>query len=211
MSAVRLHLQLLGPFRLHQGDQPVAGFDQARLQHLLAYLVSHRAAPVSRQQLAFSFWPDTTDQQALKNLRALLTRLRHALPIADHFFYPEGDGGAMAYGPVVEWLRDAALEPSLKVLDDVWLVEVARILPGLLADRPHLMSPSPLIEAWQRTRLFEALARAVLGEVHTPLLLFPDDLQWCDQETAILWPRLSRSPAVRRDHQHSENRAGGGG
>ena len=77
MGSLQLHL--LGPFRLLQDGQPVAGFDQARLQHLLAYLVLHRAAPVSRQQLAFAFWPDTTDGQALKNLRTLLTRLRAAL------------------------------------------------------------------------------------------------------------------------------------
>ena len=50
MAAGRLYLHLLGLFRLLQNDQPVAGFDQARLQHLLAYLVLHRAAPISRQQ-----------------------------------------------------------------------------------------------------------------------------------------------------------------
>ena len=83
MSVARLYLHLLGPFRLHQDDQPVAGFDQARLQHLLAYLVLHRNTPISRQQLAFAFWPDTPDQQARKNLRTLLTRLRQALPDAD--------------------------------------------------------------------------------------------------------------------------------
>ena len=85
MSAARLYLHLLGLFRLLQGDQPVAGFDQARLQDLLAYLALYRAAPISRQKLAFLFWPDSVDQQALKNLRTLLTRLRHALPDADHF------------------------------------------------------------------------------------------------------------------------------
>jgi cytidylate kinase len=42
----------------------------------------HRTASISRQQLAFLFWPDSTDQQALKNLRKLLTRLRQALPWA---------------------------------------------------------------------------------------------------------------------------------
>lgn len=57
MPTVRLHLDLLGTFRLRQSEQPVAGFDHARLQHLLAYLVLHRAAPISRQQLAFLFWP----------------------------------------------------------------------------------------------------------------------------------------------------------
>jgi len=83
MSARRLHLDLLGTFRLRRGDQPVAGFEQARLQHTLAYIVLHRTAPISRQQLAFLFWPDSTDQQALKNLRTLLSRLRQALPDAD--------------------------------------------------------------------------------------------------------------------------------
>jgi tetratricopeptide (TPR) repeat protein len=39
-----------------------------------------------------------------------------------------------------------------------------------------------LTEAWQRQRLYEALARAVLGE-NQSLLLALDDLQWSDQET----------------------------
>lgn len=85
MPAASLHIYLFGPFRLLWGDQPVPGFEQSRLQHLLAYLVLHRHTSISRQQLAFCFWPDTPDQQALKNLRTLLTRLRRALPQADDF------------------------------------------------------------------------------------------------------------------------------
>lgn len=53
MPAARLHHHLRGLFRLLQGDQPAAGFQEARRQSLLAYLVLHRAAPISRQQLAF--------------------------------------------------------------------------------------------------------------------------------------------------------------
>jgi predicted ATPase len=61
-----------------------------------------------------------------------------------------------------------------------------------------------LTEAWQRTRLFEALARAVLGSVpsgnapsgNAPLLLFLDDLQWCDQETLDWLGYLLRSAPV---------------
>ena len=86
MPARRLHLDLLGTFHLRRDDQPVAGFKHARLQHLLASLVYHRTAPISRQQLASLFCSNSTDQQALKNLRTLLTRLRQALPDADHFF-----------------------------------------------------------------------------------------------------------------------------
>ncbi|MGC9336048.1 MAG: AAA family ATPase, partial [Anaerolineae bacterium] len=399
MPAARLHLHLFGLFRLLQDDQPVAGFDQPRLQQLLAYLVLHRAAPISRQQLAFLFWPDSTDQQARKNLRTLLTRLRRALPDADqvlavtsstiqvrpdaplaldvaefeaavaesveaqargqvaaatdafaaaiatytgellpdcyddwilplrerahqaygdalerlvllldeqreyaralpyaqrllehdplhepayrhlmHLHWALGSradasrtydtcvrmlqrefgiapahatqniyerligtedrpgpsaeigpadlplagrktewarlvaawraaaagtpqmllltgepgigktrlaeelyawvarqgfaaaaahcpagGAALPYAPVAEWLNDASLQPRLATLEDAWLVEVARIVPALLAERPDLAAPGPLTEAWQRTRLFEALARALLG------------------------------------------------
>jgi len=427
MSRESLHLNLFGLFRLRQGDQPVAGFEHARIQHLLAYLALHRAAPTSRRQLAFLFWPDSTDRQALKNFRTLLSRLRHALLNADHFIdvtaqtiqwrpdtpfsldvadydaavaqateaqsagdpageanaleaavdvcagdllpdcyddwilplreryhqiysdvlerlvllleeqrkytsalpyarrllnhdplrepayhhlirlylalgdrtealricracdamlerefgtahahatrdrferlleiedrsapvtaerllrmrssglplvgryaewsrllatwrtaatghpqmvllsgdagiaktrlaeelcawvarqgatvavahnSPAGGGVSVAYAPVVEWLRHRELQARLASLDDVWLFEVARIFPTLLAERPHLKSPGPLTEPWQRTRLFEALARGVLGsDDHAPLLLFLDDLQRCDQET----------------------------
>ncbi len=101
MPTARLQLYLLGPFRLLQGDEPVAGFDQARLQHLLAYLVLHRHTPVSRQQLAYIFWPDTPDQQARKNLRTLLTRLRQALPHADDYL--------AATGQTLQWRADAPL------------------------------------------------------------------------------------------------------
>lgn len=428
MSAARLHIHLFGSFRLHQGDQSVAGFGPARLQHLLGYLVLHRTTPISRQQLAFSFWPDTTDSQAVKNLRTLLSRLRQALPNADEFVcvttqtlqwrsdaaftldvaefetavaqsteaqqsgdsskaanvlttavalytgellpncyddwilplreqlrlaygdalerlvlaledqrdyagailyaqrllqvdpvheaayrtlmrlhlaqgnrtealrvyhacqamlkrefataptrvtrdlyqtllsmddlrppavghpsdarpidlpligrqaewsllvsiwraaapgrpqmllltgeagigktrlaeelvswvgrqgaitstahcYPAGNGSALAYAPVIEWLRDASLQPRLAALEDPWLVEVSRLQPALLGKRRRLAPPGPLTEPWQRTRLFEALAHAVLGsarESRKPMLLFVDDLHWADRET----------------------------
>jgi predicted ATPase/DNA-binding SARP family transcriptional activator len=75
-----LHVRLLGGFELSYRGQPVAGFAQARLQSLLAYLLLHPDAPVLRQQLAFAFWPDTTDEQARSNLRTLLHRLIEALP-----------------------------------------------------------------------------------------------------------------------------------
>lgn len=429
MSPARLHVQLLGSFRLLWDGYPIAGFEQARLRDMLSYLVLFRAAPISRQQLAFTFWPDTSDRQALKNLRTVLTRLRQALPDADDFIgvtsqtlqwrpqasfvldvaefeaavaqaieaqeskdsakaasawtaavaaytgdllpdcyddwilplrerlrlaygdalerlvlsledqrdyggaipyaqrllqhdplheaayrhlmrlylgqgnrtealrayqacqamlerefgmeptrptrdlyatllrgddvpqsaaaghllagrpavlplvgreaewsllvstwheaaagrpqmilltgeagigktrlaeelvawvarhgvataaahcYLGGSGGALAYAPVVEWLRHASLRPHLAALEDAWLVEVARLQPALLNQRPRLAPPGPLTEPWQRTRLFEALAHAVLGstrESHKPPLLYVDDLHWADRET----------------------------
>jgi DNA-binding SARP family transcriptional activator/predicted ATPase len=91
-------------------------------------------------------------------------------------------GGGLAYAPVSDWLRSHVLRSALPALDKVWRTEVARLLPELLAAHPDLPMPEPMKESWQRQRLFEALARAVLA-VQQPILLVLDDLQWCDRET----------------------------
>lgn len=92
---------------------------------------------------------------------------------AAHCFASEG---ALPYAPVVAWLRAAPLPP----LDRVWVTELSRLLPELLEKRST--PPAPLSEAWQRLRLFEALARATLGARPKTLLLI-EDLHWCDQDT----------------------------
>ena len=86
--------------------------------------------------------------------------------------------GALAYSPVTTWLR----ANPLVLLEDVWLAEVARLLPEIFTQRPDLPRPIALTEAWQRQRLFEALSRAILG-LNQPILLTIDDLQWCDRDT----------------------------
>ncbi len=80
-----LHIRLLGSFRLAYGAEPVTTLQGQRLHALLAYLVLHRAAPQLRQQIAFQFWPDTTDSQAQTNLRQILHALRRKLPDCDQF------------------------------------------------------------------------------------------------------------------------------
>ena len=90
--------------------------------------------------------------------------------------------GRLSLGPVSEWLRSDALRPHVARLEDVWLTEVARVVPELLAERSDLPRPAPMTEFGDRLRLFEALARAVL-EAPPPFLLLIDDLQWCDPET----------------------------
>jgi DNA-binding SARP family transcriptional activator len=90
--------------------------------------------------------------------------------------------GMLAYAPVVSWLRADTLRPRLRQLNPSWLVELGRLDPELLTGRQDLPSPGSLSEAWQRQRLFEALARAVLA-AQRPTLLLIDDLQWCDRDT----------------------------
>ncbi len=93
-----------------------------------------------------------------------------------------GAEGPMSLAPVTEWLRSNALRPQLAMLDPIWLTEIARLLPELLTEHPTLSRPEPITEYGRRQRFFEALARGLLAAL-SPLLLWIDDLQWCDQET----------------------------
>jgi DNA-binding SARP family transcriptional activator len=90
--------------------------------------------------------------------------------------------GRLALAPVTEWLRSETIRNAFSRLPEVWLTEIARLLPELLDERPKLQRPEQTAELSQRQRFFEALSRAVLA-ASQPLLLLIDDLQWCDQET----------------------------
>src|SRR2546430_382221 len=90
--------------------------------------------------------------------------------------------GQLSLAPVTDWLRSDGLRAPLRQLDAVWLTEVSRILPELLAEQSDVPHYESVTEYGQRQRSFEALARATLV-TSQPLLLLIDDLQWCDQET----------------------------
>ncbi len=90
--------------------------------------------------------------------------------------------GALAYGPVVAWLRTEEFKARLRRVDRAHLTELARVLPELLSVVPDLAPPERLPERDQRQRLFDAVARAIFSP-GAPLLLVADDLQWCDRET----------------------------
>jgi DNA-binding SARP family transcriptional activator len=90
--------------------------------------------------------------------------------------------GALAYAPVVAWLRAEPVKARLRRLDRARLTELARLLPELLAELPGLPRPEPLPEGDHRQRLFDAVAQALLA-AGPPLLLVADDLHWGDRET----------------------------
>ena len=98
----------------------------------------------------------------------------------------------LAFAPLVAWMRTNPL-PSL---DEPWLIELSRLLPEVLTDHPNLQPPEPMKESWQRLRLFESLARAILTESRR-LILFLDDLQWCDLETLDWLLYLFRPQAIK--------------
>jgi DNA-binding SARP family transcriptional activator/predicted ATPase len=81
----KLDIHLLGEFSLVYQGQALPVFNADRPQALLAYLLLHRRAPQPRRHLAFVLWPDSTESQALNNLRNLLHTVRRALPDADSY------------------------------------------------------------------------------------------------------------------------------
>ncbi|MDX1646873.1 MAG: AAA family ATPase [Longimicrobiales bacterium] len=96
--------------------------------------------------------------------------------------------GRLAYAPVAECVRSDAVRAGLRHLEAVWRHEVARIAPELAISEREPEPGGPLTEEWQRRRLFEALARAILSAPQ-PIVWLIDDLQWCDSDT-LQWLRF---------------------
>lgn len=109
-----LHIQLLGGLQVKYAGQSIHAFESPRLRSLLAVLVLHAGRPQPRQQLAFLFWPDTTDAQAQTNLRVLVHRLRRLLPNANHLLSADSRSLTWAaegpYSLDVQEFRSAAYE-----------------------------------------------------------------------------------------------------
>lgn len=80
--------QLLGRMNIIFNDEAVTTtIPGKKVRLLLAYLVLAYDIPLSRKKIAFDFWPDSTEKQALSNLRKLLHDLRECLPQLDRYLY----------------------------------------------------------------------------------------------------------------------------
>src|SRR5712671_6606738 len=73
-----LHVSLLGEQAI-TSDGATVQARSSRAVALVAFLVTHAGAPQPRQHIAGLFWPDSTDAQALTNLRRELHHLRQVL------------------------------------------------------------------------------------------------------------------------------------
>ncbi len=123
-----------------------------------------------------------------EDLRAWCTHRGAAVVVAQSY----AAEGALAYAPIVEWLRSEVLSQHRHVLSPAVLGELARLLPELRAGTPTYVAPQQLPELEHRQQLFDALVAALLV-VDGPLLLVAEDVQWCDRETIQFLHYLLRS------------------
>src|SRR5450631_4662392 len=73
-----LHVSLLGEQAITDDETGVQA-SSSRAVALVAYLAAHAGSPQPRQRIAGMSWPDSTDAQALTNLRRELHHLRQML------------------------------------------------------------------------------------------------------------------------------------
>jgi DNA-binding SARP family transcriptional activator len=108
---VPVRIELLGGFRVVVDGQAAIRTPTTRQQQLLAFLVLHgRRGPLLRQRVAGSFWPESSDVQALTNLRRELHHLREAWPALDALV----DAGSRT----VAWRADAGASVDVIAFED---------------------------------------------------------------------------------------------
>ncbi|HEY7303308.1 MAG TPA: AAA family ATPase [Bryobacteraceae bacterium] len=95
--------------------------------------------------------------------------------------------GQAAYAPVAEWLRSDVIRACWTRLAPRQLAELSRLIPDVREQFPNIEplasgQSGPLSESWQRLHFYESLSAAV-GKCRKPMLLYLDDMQWCDSDS----------------------------
>lgn len=110
--------------------------------------------------------------------------------------------GQVSYAPVAEWLRSDAIRAGWIGLTPGQRTELARLAPEIreasaAEGATGAAQPSPLAESWQRLRFHESIGGAI-AKARKPLLLYLDDMQWCDAESFECLAAVLNSPAAAR-------------
>lgn len=92
-----LHINLLGHLQVSEDNTSIADKLRPRAKHLLIYVLLNRNIPVSREKIAFTLWPDKTEQQSLAVLRRALSELRIALPKIENSEWIISIGGDLCW------------------------------------------------------------------------------------------------------------------
>jgi DNA-binding SARP family transcriptional activator/predicted ATPase len=102
----------------------------------------------------------------------------------------------LPYSGLVEALRTGLRLAGPPPLEEVWLIEVSRLLPELATWHPNLPPPVPLPPDQERLRLSQALVQYLLALANTgPHVIIMEDVHWIDPSALdLLQYMLPRLP-----------------
>lgn len=148
MQEPRLELHLLGPLQVLLTGKPVPGLISIKAKALLAYLAVERR-PVPRSTLAGLLWSDLPEEDALRNLRVELVKLRHFLDPYLMFTHQEGQIRPGAHS----WVDLYEFEGCLAAPGPVSSVLTNQLSRGAALYRGDFLSGfkvrgAPLFEEW---------------------------------------------------------------
>ena len=94
--------------------------------------------------------------------------------------------GQVAYAPVAEWLRSDAVRAGWTTSGRSnwrnWRGWCRKSASSFRNSNRWPGQASPLAESWQRLHFYESMS-AAFGKSRKPMLLYLDDLQWCDPDS----------------------------
>ena len=109
-----LQIRLLGQFDVRLDGKRIVISSRAG-QSLLAYLAMTAGTPHRREKLAGTLWPDSSEENARKNLRQELWRIRKAIPTQN---LPEADDYLIADEYTLTFNRDADYWLDVSILEN---------------------------------------------------------------------------------------------
>ncbi|HSJ86719.1 MAG TPA: BTAD domain-containing putative transcriptional regulator, partial [Anaerolineales bacterium] len=135
-----LQIRLLGQFDIRLDGKRIVISSRAG-QSLLAYLAITAGKPHRREKLAGTLWPDSSEENARKNLRQELWRIRKAIPTQN---LPEADDYLTADEFTLTFNRDADYwldvsilensDPDIQSLTSSLSLYQGELLPGFYDD-----------------------------------------------------------------------------
>src|SRR6266511_3816427 len=163
-----LQIRLLGQFDIRLDGKPVV-IPSPSGQSLLAYLVLTAGTAQRREKIAGTIWPDTSDENARKNLRQELWRIRKAIS-AQHLTtaddYLLADEFTLTFNRDADYWLDVAIlerqELDPQSLTSSLSLYQGELLPGFYDD--WIILERERIQAIFESRMEQLLEQLVVAE-----------------------------------------------
>lgn len=151
----KFYLQILGPWRLVLDGRTIE-LPNRKARALVAYLITHSSAVLSRAELCDMFWPEKSTEKSRASLRQCLSSIRKATePFGTPIISVVGDQVALQRSLLgTDW--DELEDRLLHERTDAKTLEACRTAKRMFSD---IQNVSPAFETWAQGARDVALTR----------------------------------------------------